>query len=243
MYHLNYLSRDFEFSWDHDYPEQIERKVRAMITEDLYEKYLGALLAGNRLECTAVVQNLLNNSTEIKEIYENLIKRSMYRVGELWELNQITVANEYLATALTDSLLNLTYPYVFATERTGKKAVIACCVNEFHQIGAKMVVDILEFNGWDSHFLGADTSFDDLLRCIDDVAPDIVGISLCVLPDIAYFKRNIEIMRTDFPNLNLLIGGRAFLKAELGGIDIIGQYPGVEYVSSLHDLEILIKGL
>jgi methanogenic corrinoid protein MtbC1 len=106
-----------------------------------------------------------------------------------------------------------------------------------------MVAGILEFNGWDSHFLGADTSFDDLLRCIDDVAPDIVGISLCVLPDIAYLKRDIEIMRTDFPNLNLLIGGRAFLETEQSGLDIIRQYPGVEYVSSLHDLEILIEGL
>ena len=125
-----------------------------MIEERLYQDYLKALLAGKRKQCRDMVQGLLDANIELKTLFTNLFQRSMYEVGELWENNRITVANEHLATSITESLLNLTYPVLFAADRSGKKAVISCSANEFHQVGGKMVADIFELNGWDGHFLG-----------------------------------------------------------------------------------------
>lgn len=213
-----------------------------MITEEIYDKYLISLLAGKRLECRTIIQNLLDRSIEITDLHENLIKRSMYKVGELWELNEITVANEHLATAISDTLLNLTYPYIFKTKRNGKKAVIACCTNELHQLGAKMVADTIEFNGWDSHFLGANTPLDDMIRYIDEISPAIVGISLSYRPNLDHLKRAVETVRREFPHLDLLVGGHAFLGGGLDGPGFIKEYPGVEYVPSLKLLENILKG-
>ncbi len=207
------------------------------ITEAIYNKYLVSLLAGNRLECCTIIQNLLDTSIEITDLHENLIKRSMYEVGDLWELNKITVANEHLATAISETLLNLTYPYIFKTKRKGKKAVIACCTNELHQLGAKMVADIIEFNGWDSHFLGANTPLDDMISYIDQIAPEVVGISLSYRSNLDHLKRAVETARSEFPHLDLLIGGHAFLGGGLDGPGFIREYPGVEYVPSLKHLE------
>ena len=91
--------------------------------------------------------------------YNNLFQKSLYRVGELWESNRISVAKEHLATAITEGLLNLVYPKLFEPEqyRKGRTILISCTANEFHQIGGKMVADVCELNGWDSHFLGANT--------------------------------------------------------------------------------------
>ena len=118
-----------------------------MIDESVYENYLTALLAGRRSECHSIVQRLLDEDIDLKKLYTDLFQRSMYRVGELWENNRITVANEHLSTSITESLLNLAYPSIFARERIGRKVVISCAVNEFHQIGGKMVANIFEFNG------------------------------------------------------------------------------------------------
>lgn len=210
-----------------------------MIEESLYQNYLNALLNGRRKECQDMVQQLLKAKVEIKKLYTDLFQRSLYTIGELWENNRITVANEHLATSITESLLNLTYPDIFATERTGKKVVISCSANEFHQIGGKMVADIFELNGWDGHFLGANTPPDDMARFIHDVAPDVVGLSLSLLSNIDFLKLGIEVVRADFPNTDLLVGGQAF---KWGGADVIKRYPGIKYISSLDMLEQWIQG-
>jgi methanogenic corrinoid protein MtbC1 len=164
----------------------------------------------------------------------------MYRVGELWENNRITVANEHLSTSITESLLNLCYPSIFAKERVGKKVVISCAANEFHQIGGKIVADIFELNGWDGYFLGANSPFEDTARFIHEFRPEVVGFSLSILSNLDHLKRGIEAFRSDFPNLDLIIGGQAF---RWGGIDTIKQYAGTEYIQSLDDLEKMIKGM
>lgn len=205
-----------------------------MIEDKVYQSYLKALLAGKRTECQDVVRTLLDAEIELKALYGDLFQRSLYEVGELWENNRITVANEHLATSITESLLNLAYPKLFATERTGKKAVISCGANEYHQIGGKMVADILELNGWDCHFLGANTPPENIAEFIQKVSPDFVGLSLSILSNIDHLKRCIETIRSDFPNIDLLVGGQAF---RWGGVETIRQYPGVEYISSLDQLE------
>ena len=210
-----------------------------MIDERLYENYLTALLDGKRSKCHDIVQKLLDEKIDLKKLYADLFQRSMYSVGELWENNRITVANEHLATAITESLLNLAYPCLFASERIGRKVVISCTANEFHQVGGKMVADIFELNGWDGHFLGANLPPEEMARFIQVVQPDVVGLSLSILANIDNLKRGIEVVRTDFPGLDLLIGGQAF---RWGGLDLIKKYPGTEFISSLDELENLIKG-
>jgi len=207
---------------------------KGMIDDLSYKNYLNALLAGKRSECREMVQQLLDADIAVKTLYTHLFQRSLYRVGELWEHNQISVANEHLATSITESLLNLVYPAVFTTERTGKSALISCGANEYHQVGGKMVADILELNGWDGHFLGANTPAEDLLAQIQEVQPDFVGLSLSILSNIEHLKRSIEVVKSDFPNMDLLVGGQAF---RWGGIDALKRYPGTQLIPSLDELE------
>ena len=120
-----------------------------MITENVYQEYQVKLHSGNRSGCMVIVKELLAAEIKIKDLYINLFQRSMYEVGTLWETNKISVATEHLCTAITESLINLTYPYLFSTERHGKKAIITCTPGEYHQIGARIVADYFELNGWD----------------------------------------------------------------------------------------------
>ncbi|WP_254434125.1 B12-binding domain-containing protein [Halobacillus sp. Marseille-Q1614] len=39
-------------------------------------------------------------------LYEDIITPAMYHVGELWEKNEISVADEHLATAICDFVLS-----------------------------------------------------------------------------------------------------------------------------------------
>jgi len=164
---------------------------RGMIDSTFYQEYLEALLQGRRADCGRRVQQLLDQDIDIKNLYTDLFQKSLYEVGRLWELNRISVAREHLVTAITEGLLGLVYPRLFDSDRppASRKVVISCAANEYHQIGGKMVADVFEMNGWESHFLGANTPIDQMLAHIGDTKPDLVGLSLSVYFNLAPLKK------------------------------------------------------
>jgi len=211
-----------------------------MITDELYQSYFDLLINGKKRECATIVQDLLDGDVDIQTLYTDLFQKSLYEVGRLWEFNKISVAKEHLVTAISEGLLNLVYPKLFEKEGTlaEKSVVISCSSNEYHQIGGKMVADIFEFNGWDSHFLGADTPVDHMLEYIQDVKPDLVGLSLSVYFNMPSLKSGVEAVRSNFTNTDIFLGGQAF---RWGGLDTIKQYRGIEYIPTLNELEKAIK--
>lgn len=212
-----------------------------MITADIYQKYLFHLLKGDRQVCARMVQDLLDQGIDIKVLYADLFQKSLYEVGRMWELNQISVAREHLVTAITEGLLNLVYPRLFENTvsdvQQNKKVVISCAANEFHQVGGKMVADIFELNGWDSHFLGASTPVDQMMAYIQEESPDLVGLSVSVYFNMPALKNGVEAIRSNFRNLDIMVGGQAF---HWGGTDMIKQYSSTLYIPSLEDLHSLI---
>ena len=209
-----------------------------MIKADTYEAYLKNLLDGNRAPCAAVVGQLLAVDTPIETIYTDLFQKSLYRVGKLWEHNRISVAEEHLATAITESLLSLVYPVVFTSPRKGRRAIVACVANEYHQLGGKMVADVFEMQGWDAYFLGANTPVNDLLELIDDKVPDILGLSLAIYFNISGLTRTIKEVRHYFSDLPMVVGGQAFA---WGGGKSYDLEHDVTQVDDLKQLELLIE--
>jgi methanogenic corrinoid protein MtbC1 len=206
----------------------------------LYQEYLTLLLDGKRLACSQRVQGLIDQDIDIKTLYTDLFQKSLYAVGKLWERNKITVAREHLVTAITEGLLNLVYPKLFekAVLEQNKKVVISCAANEYHQIGGKMVADIFELNGWDGHFLGANTSVDHLLEHIQEVKPDLVGLSVSVYFNFPSLKNGIEAVRANFNHLDIFVGGQAF---NWGGKEMLKNYSGSHFIPSLDLLDKTIK--
>ncbi len=216
-------------------------KMTDLITENLYNQYLAFLLDGRRDKCADIVQNLLNQSIDIKILYTDLFQRSLYQVGELWELNRISVSREHMATAITEGLLSLTYPRLFDKKKVTdqkNRVVVSCVARETHQVGGRMVADIFELLGWDSHFLGANTPVDHLLAHIQEETPDLLGLSLSIYFNFPVLKDSVEKIRNSFSSLDIFIGGQAF---RYGGIDEISKWPNVQYIPSLSRLEEILE--
>ncbi|MBF0430351.1 MAG: cobalamin-dependent protein [Fibrobacteria bacterium] len=205
-----------------------------MITEDIYSKYLEMLLQGSKKECTKITQDLLSQEIEIHDLYVHLFQASMYEVGKLWEENRISVAVEHMATAITEGLLHLVYPQIFAAEHTDKKAVISCVPNEYHQLGAKMVADIFELNAWNSYFLGANTPSSELIRMIDEKKPDILGLSMSLFFSLPHLTSMVEEVRSHYHDLEIVLGGQGFL---WGGHDIVKKHNRLQIIGDLKTLE------
>ena len=204
------------------------------VSDEAYQRYLSALIKGDRAECARILAEENRENRPIIPLYEGLFQRSLYRVGELWEMNRISVATEHMATSITEGFMNQLYSRVISPHRRGKKVIVASAENEMHQVGAKMAADVFEMQGWDSLYLGANTPTFELVRFIDEVEPDLVGISLSVYFHMGDLEKMLNALRKRFPNLPVLIGGQAFCH---GGGDVVNPYPDVIQVSSLGELK------
>lgn len=206
--------------------------------EEVYRSYLDGLLTNNREQCRVCFQQWLDADPDLLSLYEGLVQRSLYEVGDLWERNRISVATEHLATAISEGLLNLTYPRLFAVPRNGKSAVVTCVANEHHQIGGKMVADLFELHGWRGYFLGAHTPVRDLLAFITEKRPDVVALSVAIASGLTAVIDAATDIRAAFPKAPILVGGQAL---RWGGRERLECIPGVRCLASLRDLAAWLK--
>jgi methanogenic corrinoid protein MtbC1 len=207
--------------------------------EIAYRRYRDGLLANDRGQCRVTFEQWLDSDAELRGLYEDVVQRSLYEVGDLWERGHISVATEHLATATTESLLNLVYPRLFAQPRLGTSAVVACVANEYHQIGGKIVADIFELHGWRGYFLGANTPVRDVKALIEERRPDVVALSVTVAFSLDTLISAAAEIRAAFPDLPILVGGQAF---RWGGRELAERVPGVRCLTSLGELEDWIEG-
>ncbi len=204
------------------------------------QNFLKGLLLGNRLLCSSIVKKLIQNNYSIIDIYENIIKKSLYEVGELWEYNKISVATEHLASAISEAIINEHYFSIIAQQKIGKTVLLASVENEYHQIGIKMISDLFEMNGWNSYFLGSNTPTVDIISFAKTIPLDFMAISLSIYFHLPELEKMIRIFRQEFPKTPILVGGQAFSH---GGQNVLLNYENVFFKPDLNSTDLFIKKL
>lgn len=202
--------------------------------KELYHYYLESLLEGDYATCASVVNGLLDEGTEIREIYENLFQKSLYEVGGRWEHNKISVATEHLATSTTESLMTLVYPHIFSKEHIDRRVIVSCATNEHHQLGGRMVADMFELRRWHAHFLGADTPVAELISMIRQKSPDLVALSVSLYSNIPKADQLVRDLREANIQIPVIVGGQAF---RWGGTALASRYDHVRVLVSLAELD------
>jgi MerR family transcriptional regulator, light-induced transcriptional regulator len=201
--------------------------------QEYQEKYLGYLLSGNHRECSNLIHSFISQESSIVFLYEKVIKKSLYDLGLLWEQNKISIATEHMGSSIVESNLNELYPVIVSSDKRDKTAIVSCLENEMHQIGVKMVADILEMHGWNVHFLGANTPTSDLLSFTKSIKPQLLALSLSIYFHLPTLENVLRLISEEFPDLNVLVGGQAF---QHGGREVLNKFPNVHFGSNLMDV-------
>lgn len=135
-------------------------------------EYLENLLKGRRNEALSLIMTEVKSGTPLQEIYINVFQPVQYEIGRLWQTNKISVAQEHYCTAATQMIMAQLYPYLFTGERREKKMVVTCVPGELHEMGARVVADFFEMNGWDTYYLGANMPISGVIKSLSDVKPE-----------------------------------------------------------------------
>ena len=203
----------------------------------LYDPFLEALLSGNKRSGSAYIHKLLEQGMAFPIVYEQVIKQALYRVGELWEHNKISVAEEHLATSISEAIMNELFAAIISPHRCSKKVLVGCVEQEQHQVGAKMVADMFESKGWDSYYLGANIPATELINFARQLKPDMIALSVSIYFHMPLFEKMVKTIYSELTSIPILVGGQAFRH---GGSDVIERYSNTTLIKDLYDLEIFI---
>jgi methanogenic corrinoid protein MtbC1 len=177
------------------------------------QAYLRALLAGDRLQAQRIVfESLEQDDASLYDIYLGVLQPSLYEIGRLWETGRLSIAQEHLATAITQSAQAALYSRVTLPSKLDRHAVVACLTGNYHDIGPRMLADFLQLAGYNARFLGANTPIDSLLGMIQDLKPEVIGLPATTPDQVESVRRAIEQIRTDFHGYRptVMVGGLAF---------------------------------
>jgi methanogenic corrinoid protein MtbC1 len=176
-------------------------------------RYLAAVLAGDRRTAFGVVDQALADGVHLRQLYLDVFQPVLHQVGRLWEANRISVAEEHLATAITEAAMARLYELLFASvDGSGRLLIAACADSERHEVGLRMLCDVLEMEGWDTVFLGATVAIPELVEMVRTRKPEVVALSASIAPHLARVQAAIEALRGELGEGTPLIavGGRAF---------------------------------
>ena len=183
-----------------------------LLSQQLYQQ---AILGGHRKVAWNVVREALRAGHQLPDVYIAILQESLYAVGRLWETNQISVAQEHMATAITQFVVAQLYGTIQPAISTRGKAMITGVQGELHQVGSHMVADMLEIDGWDVRFLGTNMPHEGILRAVKEQGSDVLGISTTMLFNIPQVADLITRVRDDMKEQapRILVGGGAFRQA------------------------------
>jgi methanogenic corrinoid protein MtbC1 len=200
--------------------------------------FLKAILAGQREAALGAAQGAIQSGAGLVDIYCDVIADALYTVGTLWEREEICIGEEHLATTIAKYVIDVIYPRQALTPSFRGNMVITGALGEEHQLGANLVADSMEANGWVVRFLGTDLPHATVVSILETNPIDVLCISTTVPTNLPATGELIRCVRTRLGSRSprIVLGGAALRQVPRFARDI-------ESVRVIHDLRLALAEL
>ncbi|HEX7119069.1 MAG TPA: B12-binding domain-containing protein [Longimicrobiales bacterium] len=187
-----------------------------MDTDAIYRNYIDALTDGDRRRALSVVQEAFWEGADVATIFLHVFQPALREVGRRWEAGSMTVADEHLATEITETAMGWLYDQTVDGSRRGAPTptiLAAGAPDELHHVGLRMIGHLAEADGWDVVYLGGAVPIDGLLAMIRKRHPKVVALSATYTPHVDHVAAAIQAIRREFGDdaPAIIVGGRPFL--------------------------------
>lgn len=192
--------------------EGLEAQMRQELTSG-QQAFLALLLQGNSKAALDLVQTTIHDVAQLQKFYLNLVTPVLHRVGLLWERNEISAAQEHMATAIVGRLMGALYlRFAKLSVVLGKTALVASGPGELHEVGARMVADFLEAEEWEAFYLGGNLAQVDILSSLKRCRPFLLVLSVTSAFSLEATRQLIWAIRSEAETqkLRVMLGGFVF---------------------------------
>jgi signal transduction histidine kinase/CheY-like chemotaxis protein len=174
--------------------------------------YLQLLLACQRHAAGRLIMGAVESGMTIQDVYLRVFQPCQRELGRLWQSGKISPAQEHYCTAATQVIMSQLAPRLFSTRKNGRRAVIVCVADETHEVGPRMVADLMEMAGWDTIYLGANVPPRGVVQAIVDHRADLLAASATMTYQLSGVIDLISSVRTETAcaGVKIMVGGRLF---------------------------------
>lgn len=149
------------------------------------------------------------------DVYVDLFQQTLVEIGARWERNEISVAQEHLATTTVQFVLAQLYGAIDRSSPSRGSALVTGVEGELHQVGANLVADVLEADGWRVRFLGTNMPHEGIVEAALEMDAELVAVSTTMLFNLDAAGRLVDALRNSKRERTprILVGGSAFRAA------------------------------
>lgn len=190
-------------------PTQIDPAGRlAALARD----YMHALLGGYRQAAGRLAFDAADAGEPLGQLYLQVFQPALREVGRLWQTRKISVAQEHFCSASTQVVMAQLLGRAATGERRGRTVVVVCVSGDLHDLGARMVGDFFEMDGWDTYFCGANTPHAAVVQAVVERAADVLAVSATTGDHLHAVQELIESVRADprCARVRVMVGGHPF---------------------------------
>ena len=205
----------------------------------LQKDFYSAIALEDKEKAVSLVINALDKQKiDIPALYENILRPALTDISSDEKEQEITIWQEHIRSAIVRTILECCYPYLLkerdksGQRKNGKKVIIICPAEEYHEIGARMAADYFTLCGYDAVFVGGNTPRGDFISALEVIVPAYVGISVSNYYNAVAAERTIKEIKEKSPEVKVLAGGYAFKRNP----ELHKQIGADLYISGLDDI-------
>ena len=144
----------------------------------LAERFLAAQLAGDRREALRlVVEDGIVKGARVIDLQARVIRTAQHEIGRLWQMNRVSIAQEHLATGISQVVMARLFEFVSPTPRNGVVVAVVCVEGELHDFPARLVADYLDHAGFTVRYFGANVPTDEIVQMLKRDPPSLLALS------------------------------------------------------------------
>ncbi len=176
-----------------------------------------AVIAGKHKDIEALVEKSLREGCGLDDLINQALIAAMDVVGRRFGQGEIFVP-EMLVSAMTMKKgLELIKPLLKEDEGRSKGTIVLCTVKgDLHDIGKNLVAMMLEGAGFEVIDLGVDATVESVLQKINEIQPDVLGLSALLTTTMPEMKKIIAELQAK--------GIRDRLKVIIGGAPVSAEF-------------------
>ncbi len=212
------------------------------MTEPLLTRYMQPLLAGRRAECFQLISEAIKEGHAAEEVAFDVIWPALSQVDRLFRDDRIDRAINNMACRITRTVTDQLQVHLPRQGLNGKRVIITASDDPHEEIGAQMLADLMQSDGWDVYFIGAGVPHDELLKLIGHMCPHALMIYGTQPAEVPQVRVLVEMLREIgvCPTMNIVASGGVFNRVDglwqEVGADAFAERPR-EAVSMVNEME------
>lgn len=184
------------------YQETFSKYIKDLDKEKSYEYALSLLSEGR---------------VSVPELYEHVIAPVLNSIVVGRRDEDTVIWREHTMTGIARTIVECAYPFVLQAsskaypQGNGRKVIILCPEEEYHELGARMGADYFKLEGYEVFFIGGNTPKENFYSAYETLRPDVIAICVTNYLNLVPLKGIISTIREKAEaGTRIILSGSAF---------------------------------